>query len=299
MPCYHPTPAYQAEPGGRVILNPPVLVQNMQLPCGTCLGCRKRRAREWAHRAVHEASQHQYNSFVTLTYDDAHLPEGGDLQPRHLRAFLRRVRRAVTSRRRRPPGILGSELRFLCCGEYGEKGDRPHYHALLFGVSFNDGKPIGKDLFSSEALSQLWSVDGVPLGFASFGGVSGRSAAYVAQYSLKKQGARQWSEYYGEGIVKQPPFLRCSIRPGIGARWLEKYKQDTQHGYIVVDGQQFAVPRYYQKLLEVSDVGLSRMARARAADHAEETHKSAMELEAEEITAKRFLELTNPRKFKL
>lgn len=275
------------------MLWPPVGSANLQLPCGTCVGCRQRRAKEWATRAVHEAAQHEFNSFVTLTYDAAHLPEGGDLVPRHLQLFLKRVRNAAR-KRRGCPGLLGSRLRFLACGEYGETGGRPHYHAILFGVSFSDGVKRGRELFSSRCLSSLW-----PLGDAQFGTVTGASAAYVAQYSLKKQSRREWSEFYGDGIVKQPPFLRCSLRPGIGAQWLKRYAQDTRYGFVVVDGVKYAVPRYYQKLLDVTDVGLAEESRENAAMSPRVLDARPDGLAIAEAIELRRRELMDPRKFNL
>lgn len=280
-------------------LLPELGTATMFVACGRCLGCRQRRAAEWATRCVHESSLHPHNSFVTLTYSDKFLPEGGDLVPEDLRLFLRRVRRAVYAKRNRMAGLLGKRMRFLACGEYGDSGGRPHFHALLFGVGFRDGFPVGKDLFGSPTLEKLWSRDGESLGNVSYGSVTGASAAYVAQYSLKKRSKADWSECTPDGVVKHPPFLRCSLRPGIGADWLRKYKHDARHGYIVRDGQRLAIPRFYQKLLEVSDIGLSEESRENAAEYAGSVRRSEVELSYSEVVASRRLVLENPRNFKL
>lgn len=292
VPCYHPTPARQDRPGGPVRLLPPLGTANMQVPCGVCIGCRQRRAREWATRAVHEASRHEHNSFVTLTYSPENLPDGEDLVPDDLRLFLRRVRRALRGGATRPAALCGTSMRFLACGEYGDLGARPHYHALLFGVGFTDGTRWKKDLFLSQTLDELWGK-----GFCSFGEVTGGRAAYVAQYSLKKVRRAEWRECTPDGVVKTQPFLRVSLRPGIGAEWLAQYKAETRGGYIVKDGVKLAVPRYYQKLLEVSDLGLSEESRFNAAERAKAIRPSEMELRAAEAIEKRRLELSDPRKF--
>lgn len=249
MPCFHPVPAYQERADGEVVLWPALGTENLQLPCGSCIGCRQIRAAQWATRAVHEAREHEHNSFVTLTYSDKHLPADGGLLPRDLQLFFKAVRHALA--RSRFEDLLGHSLRYLACGEYGDATGRPHYHALLFGVGFRDAAPIGKELYTSRVLQALW-----PFGNVSFGAVTGASAAYVAQYSLKKQSKRTWSKCNEDGVILEQPFLRCSLKPGIGAKFMEKYKSDSRHGYIVRDGKKVAVPRYYQKLLEVSDVGL-------------------------------------------
>lgn len=288
MPCFHPFPARQDRPGGAVVLWPPVGEENLLLPCGTCVGCRQRRAAEWASRSVAESSLHEHNSFVTLTYDDFNVPRDGGLVPEHLQKFLKRVRAGLA---RSLPGLLGDRLRFLACGEYGDKSDRPHYHALLFGCGFSDGYPIRKNLYASHVLTRLWG-----LGHASYGGVSGASAAYVAQYSLKKQSVRNWSKCDQDGVVLQQPFLRCSLKPGIGASWLEKYKRDCRHGYLVRDGQKRPVPRYYQKLLELTDVGLYEEYRFNADVAASAVQLTEGQRVAGEAIELRRLELENPRK---
>ena len=66
--------------------------------------------------------------FVTLTYDDDHLPEYNSLNYKHFQDFMKRLRKSH------------SGVRFYMCGEYGEDFSRPHYHALLFNCFFSDRK---------------------------------------------------------------------------------------------------------------------------------------------------------------
>ena len=81
-------------------------------------------SRYLAVRCMHEASMHMFNSFVTLTYDDNHLPEYNSLNYKHFQDFMKRLRKS------------NNGVRFYMCGEYGEDFSRPHYHALLFNCFF-------------------------------------------------------------------------------------------------------------------------------------------------------------------
>lgn len=236
MACYHPIPAYQ-DPGRQIKLWPPVGHANINLPCGTCLGCRTDKATDWARRAEHEASQWQHNCFLTLTYSDERLPTHGQLEPQELTRFIKRLRRAAD---RAHPALVrdrSHSLRYLAAGEYGEHTGRPHYHLLLFNCNFGDTHKVAKHLLESHLLQQLW-----PQGVHRLGTLTGASANYVAQYTVKKLGIT-----YPEN--QQQPFIRMSLKPAIGTTWLQKYKTDLQGGYLVTNGSKGRVPRAYKQQL--------------------------------------------------
>lgn len=249
MACYDPLPAWQSTPGAKPELWPKRNIPNLTLPCGVCIGCRTDRATEWALRCTHEAKQWGSNSFLTLTYDDAHIPPQGHLKPKHLQLFLKRLRRRHQYDGARINRDPGGPLRYLACGEYGEEGGRPHYHGALFNCGFNRGRRVGKDLYEYDILYELW-----PYGKHTVGEFRPEAAAYIAQYTLKKKPERQNYEFdrmTGEITWEGPPqpFLRVSLNPPIGATWLAKYKTDIMKGYITANGRKHGVPRAYKNAL--------------------------------------------------
>ena len=288
MACYHPIPAHQDHHGGPVTLWPPVGTATVNLPCGNCLGCRTDRATLWARRAEHEASRWTNNSFLTLTYDNSGLPQGGHLDRRDLTLFLKRLRRANdrqtatiislrTFRHTTTTDHAGQEhtrttnttgIRYLACGEYGDHTQRPHYHIILFNCGFSDARLVGKNLYESPTLAKLWTK-----GAHRLGEVSGASANYVAQYTLKKLAHRE--EPDADGVIRPAPFIAVSLKPAIGARWLETYKTDLQHGYLVTDGKKGAIPRTYKRMLAKSDPQLAEQATERARQHKRTAHDKA------------------------
>jgi len=196
---------------------------------------------------MHEAQMHQLSTFVTLTYDDQHLPEGQTLVKRHFQLFMKRLRK-----------LHKGKIKFFHCGEYGDCDRRPHYHAILFGIDFADKKKhskskSGNTLYVSETLNKLWG-----LGFAWIGDVTIESAGYVARYALKKIGGDLKEKHYqntdintGEIHQIQPEYATMSTRPAIGKSWYEKYKDDAYPSdFLTFKGKQMAVPRYYDKLLK-------------------------------------------------
>lgn len=245
MPCFHPLRAIRGG-GGIKIVSSDSAIYNLTLPCGRCRGCRLERSRQWAVRCMHEASLYEHNSFITLTYDDAHLPADLSLNHKHFQLFMKRLRKR-----------FGSNIRYYMCGEYGSQLLRPHYHAILFNHSFNDltlwkKSGSGEPLFRSKILESLWTY-----GFSSIGSVTFESAAYVARYIMDKQTGDDANIHYsvvdpetGEMTSRIPEYNRMSLRTGIGANWFNKFKSDVYpHDRVIVDGVKTKPPRYYDKLL--------------------------------------------------
>jgi len=242
MACYHPIPAFQDSIGAETKLWPPVGTATLELPCGTCLGCRTDRAIQWAHRARHEASIWKHNCFLTLTYNEKELPANGALQAADLQKFLKRLRRR---RDHHSPVLLSDRahpVRYLASGEYGKTTQRPHYHALLFNCSFSDLFQVGKDLYQSPLVNQLWTA-----GEHRIGTLTGASAYYVAGYTVKALGKTYCTP---DGEILPKPFIRASLKPAIGDAWIKKNKADLQHGYLVADGFKNRIPRTYKRILQ-------------------------------------------------
>lgn len=243
MPCFHPLPGWYGKTRG-VSGKRPVVFQFQEglkdrpvsVPCGRCTGCLLERARQWAVRCQHESTFHDSNVFATLTYDDDHLPPGGSLDPRHMVLFLKRLRKAL------------GPFRFFQCGEYGGETHRPHHHALLFGCSFPDSRKLhgNSDLFRSPQLDQLWGHGSCTLGAVTF-----ESANYVARYTLKKLGASEQGNLH-------PAYLTMSRRPGIGSDFIAAHgRRVAIRDYLIVNGHQSGVPRFYRDRLSKSHPALS------------------------------------------
>lgn len=275
MPCFRPLKAWQTASGdilfspkgtcgkGRVKYKPPDMRRELELPCGQCVGCRLERSRRWAMRCVHESQCHEFSSFVTLTYREEDCPVSLDYS--HFQKFMKRVRKRF------------GPTRFFMAGEYGETNFRPHYHALLFGVHFDDrvlfSRRGGLPLYESSTLNALWAH-----GFATVGDVTFESAAYTARYCMKKVTGDGAESHYrrvdartGEIFSVVPEFAHMSLKPGVGAPWFERYSRDVFNRHndsVIVNGVKCSPPRYYRQYLDKldwdlgEDVDLRRYLRA-------------------------------------
>lgn len=233
----------------------------LRLPCGQCVGCRLDRSLQWAVRCMHEKQLHTSSAFVTLTYDEDNLPEGGTLVMEDHQKFMKRLRHH-----------MGKGIRFYMCGEYGETTKRPHYHYLFFNRDFSDKKfyklaKAGERLYTSEWLRELW-----PHGHNVIGDVSLESCAYVARYIVDKINGEPATNHYrvvtADGVIvdRRPEFTAGSRKPGLAAEWYAKYGRHSHLSgdFAVLNGKRVRMPRFYDNKYEVIDAsGLDVLKRRR------------------------------------
>lgn len=233
--CLFPIKARLNPDGGRPTID---REGDILLPCGSCYECISSRALDWATRARHEMSCHSENSFLTLTYDDAHLPSHTILKDPFQR-FLKRLRKK-----------LKKKFRYMASHEYGSQFFRPHHHCIIFGYdpknqSYLKTTRSGERIFTSPEISNLWTD-----GFHSIGSANERSAYYIAAYALK--GKKHEITLPSGEICDVRDSFDCSKRPGIGLEFfISNYRQ------IVASGNR--IPRYYLKKLEHLDPELFRI----------------------------------------
>jgi len=221
----------------------------VKLPCGKCIGCRIEKSRQWAIRCCHEAQTHERNCFITLTYSDENIPYGRSLDKTDLQKFFKRLRKRV------------GKFRYFACGEYGDDNNRPHYHAILFGVDFcfdrkfHSNAPSGFPQFMSQTLTDEWG-----LGRCTVSAFSYANAAYTARYVIKKQTGAQADSYIranlanGDFVQVEPEFAIMSLKPGIGSEWYNQFSADVfPSDYLVHQGKKHSVPRYYSDKLKKGD----------------------------------------------
>lgn len=173
----------------------PITHDGRQFPCRQCMPCRINKKREWVGRLALEMSHtpRGQTGFVTLTYSPEYLPESdrfpdGNLNPRDLTLFLKRLRKRVGS------------FRYFAVGEYGDTKNRAHYHLLTFGL----GPKFHPIIHDAWGLGRTELTEAGP-----------HAASYVAGYVTKK-----WTKVnsYNEDDLggRHPEFTRFSTRPRLG-----------------------------------------------------------------------------------
>lgn len=235
-------------------------VQQVLVPCGHCVGCSSDISRDWSYRMLMEKEMSKNAWFLTLTYDDEHLPKNHQLSKEELDAFIKKLRNFYYH--------LGlKDIRYYACGEYGSKSARPHYHMIVYNFPLT---PMEFSLFSISPPKECYknkivgtSFDKTPLyqfdflndlwqnGYVVVGEVTQASCAYVARYVNKKRLSGEKNKDLKEkGIV--PEFNCMSRMPGIGVPYYEEnYDRILNSDLSVYIGRSMVtVGRSFEKWLE-------------------------------------------------
>ena len=223
-----------------------------RVPCGRCFQCRKVKVDDWTTRMMIEANQHLYNYFLTLTYNDDHVPFKGNcftLVKSDLQNYFKRLRKQ------------GFVFRYFATGEYGSHTFRPHYHVIVFSDKAIDITDFEK----------AWTLDNIVIGFVKLGSVTPNSIAYVAKYHI-------FGFDLPESMVK--PFNVMSRRPGIGSvykddkQW-QQWHQDSpeKRFYTIIDGVKRFLPKYVRKSI------FTDSQRHRVAEHFDKTIPEKIEFQ--------------------
>lgn len=276
------------------------------LACGSCLGCRKESARQWAVRMMHETQFHKNCAFLTLTYDEKHLPPFGGLDRNAVPAFMKRLRRRLD---RKKPRV---KVRYFHCGEYGASGSRPHYHVALFGYAFPDRKrwTVREDheVYRSAELERCWTM-----GLSEIGSLTFSSSTYIARYVTKKLKincfsteeeryayAVRYERYDADGVVYdvEQEFATMSLRPAIGKRWIETYWPDVYPAdAVVMEGTRMRPPRYYDKWMADHEPTIWEKVYATRLDNLDRDENTPERLRMSEMCATAEVDIFSTRSF--
>lgn len=197
---------------------------NIPLPCGKCAACERERANMWTQRMMDEFNTcGRVGCILTLTYAST----DGNLHKDDLQKFIKRLRKRIAP----------LNFRYFACGEYGGKGNRPHYHMCIFGWRPDDLRSVSRHgdiiYYRSDFIADVWAF-----GFISVGDITADSCKYCCKY-LQKLDRRPHD-------IK--PFTICSLKPGIGYYAISPDMLRTGERYI--DGKCYHLPKYYIDKLE-------------------------------------------------
>jgi len=195
---------------------------------------------------MHELNYYDKACFITLTYDNEHLPKNYTLVPKHLQNFFKLLRYYAHKQNR--------EIKYFGVGEYGEENHRPHYHAIIFGIDMTEVQTTHGSMIKNGIIKQAWKEQGL----IHIGTVTHDSCQYVTGYIMKKQTGKNGKEYY-EKTKREPPFKLSS--QGLGLRFAIAEKHNiVANNFIPFNKEKKPIPVYYRKKLDLDITELIKIA---------------------------------------
>lgn len=222
----------------------PVLTKYGLVPCGKCMACLVKKQRDWTFRIEQEVKYSVSAWFITLTYDEEHVPVDEELMvpvvsKRDIQLFMKRFRKEIS--------VLGYSCRYFICAEYGPKTLRPHYHGILFDLPLTFTKT-----FLSDLLVRTWQQ-----GFITLAPVTPGRCRYVAKYCSSFMFLPKYLQN-----EKRKPFLLVSRKIGIGKSFIDRdprvkdLRRTPKSAVRGENGNMQNLPRYIRQKLYDSEMSL-------------------------------------------
>nr|AXH75633.1 MAG: replication initiator protein [Microviridae sp.] len=240
----------------------------VSVPCGKCPACIKRRASQWSYRLMQQEKNCDSAHFITLTYDNSHVPitpKGFmDLCRKDLQNFFKRLRKAHIPTYKAINGkihlIPKQQIKYYAVGEYGGKSFRPHYHVILFNADIE----LIQDAWSYQAPAVKNRKPGKKpikpcthnhgktpghMGQVHYGKVEAASVGYCLKYmsKTKKIPLHKNDDRTPEFAIMSKGLGKEYLTPNM-CRWHLSDKFERMYVNLL-DGKKIAMPKYYKDRL--------------------------------------------------
>lgn len=222
--------------------------QLIKTDCRHCLPCMIKRQQQIEFLCKKELNT-VYRSgrsaaFVTLTYDDAHLPINDNgfvtLRRKDVQDFMKNMRRQMEYHKKKIP------FKYIYCGEYGDGSHsttktgvsthRPHYHLVFLGLSTAQIRKYTR---------KCWKHGICDIGELSAGGIR-----YLCKYMTKSCPDKDVKAFRQLCNVENP-FFYHSV--GIGKHWIhENLNKIVEDGFTFnIAGKKQLFPKYIMEYVSM------------------------------------------------
>lgn len=205
------------------------------VPCGHCIQCLKDWQTSWTFRLTQEMKRCVLPVFITLTYNDEHLPIG-DVDGEPQSVVLKSDVQKFIKRLRRYGGNLMEDCRYFALGEYGSRTNRSHYHIVLMAPNLKYVSEI------RPLVEKAWSLNGEMFGFISVNFCTQKRVHYVCKY-MNKLDRRPH-------LVKPFRLFSKSIGLNFLTQKMIEYYLTTFDRTCINGKAHISLPRYYRKKLD-------------------------------------------------
>lgn len=244
-------------------------INHAPVPCGKCYNCKVRRIAQWSFRLQKELEVSTSAYFVTLTYDNDHVPIVSGRYPmtlcknskqnaeladsegrtdRSLQAFFKRLRYYETENRlqfdRKNKKLqVRKPIKYYACGEYGHRRKRSHYHIILFNVGYISSI---RKAWATAIVEKGVTIDYIPFGSVDIqDDVNSTNIEYTLKYICKTDGKA--GSMGNDNRI--PEFSLMS--KGLGKNFITPqiesfYNRRLDLAYVINEkGHKISMPKYY------------------------------------------------------
>lgn len=153
--------------------------RKLPVPCGKCIECRRDYQTEWSFRLSQEMKRCKIPVFITLTYNNEHLPLG-DVDGEPQSVLVKSDLQKFFKRMRKNGGELTKNSRYFAIGEYGAKHNRAHYHIVWMSPNVRRVCEIDK------LVEKCWCDSfGESIGYSYSKFCTDKQVHYVSKYMNK------------------------------------------------------------------------------------------------------------------
>jgi len=179
--------------------------------------------------------------WVTLTYESPPFTDNRlmTLDKTDFQKFIKRLRKHERTH-------SNQSIKYYACGEYGDKYERPHYHAIIFNSTPEHIKLSWENFWSPT------DEQGRVLGITTFDIVNEKTIAYTAKYMNKGKLIPKFKD-----DDRTPEFQLFS--QGLGKNFVTNatttfFNQDPRRSSVFVNGYRKALPTYFVRKFKICPV---------------------------------------------
>lgn len=212
--------------------------QTFEVPCNNCINCLIKKQSQLEFLGSKELLDVYQSgrgaSFVTLTYDDNHIPCNSNglvtLRKSDLQKWLKNLRRQQEYYNEKVP------FKYVACGEYGDELGRPHYHIVFLGLT---------DVQVAKYTKKLWKHGLCDIGPLGQGGLR-----YVLKYLTKAHPTKDVKNMRLSLDVENP-FVTHSF--GLGKNWIIRHVNDIADSNFIfnINGKDYLYPKYVMRYVSL------------------------------------------------
>lgn len=217
--------------------------KNIEVNCGKCLNCLNNKKKEKALRFIQEMNNYKFKLFITLTMDELQATRSKSgrttVDKNMFTLYIKKLQ--YWEKKYNMKINKDNAMKYISCGEYGERTERAHYHIVLLTNAYIHHK-----------IRTCWKLGHVEMEAVK----DVRAVYYTAGYTDKKIKTYFRDKYKKDLDDREVAFLKVSRANG--KKYIEKKVAEIKpdNYYIESFNGKNKLPTYYKMKLKEYIIGV-------------------------------------------